>query len=89
VSLEFFPWRCDREILHESTLLTSTSLFTVFLNLLQVLDLRWGEPLLRLASDVSRGMAYLHGREYLDETDQNKMKRCILHRDLKVAFNRL
>jgi len=56
-------------------------------SLRQVLDLRWGEPLLRLASDVSRGMAYLHGREYLDETDQNKLKRCILHRDLKVATN--
>jgi hypothetical protein len=29
-------------------------------------------------------MAYLHGREYMDETDQNKLIRCILHRDLKV-----
>jgi len=34
-------------------------------------------------------MAYLHSREYIDEADQNKMKRCILHRDLKVALNRL
>ena len=29
------------------------------------LDLHWGEPLLRLARDVARGMAYLHGREYV------------------------
>jgi hypothetical protein len=53
-----------------------------------VLDLRWGEPLLRLACDVSRGMAYLHGREYLDEADANTLKRCILHRDLKVRDRR-
>jgi serine/threonine protein kinase len=46
------------------------------------LDLRWDEPLLRLATDIARGMAYLHGREYYDERDK-RLKRCILHRDLK------
>jgi hypothetical protein len=34
-------------------------------------------------------MAYLHGREYMDEADQNKMKRCVLHRDLKVVVYNL
>jgi serine/threonine protein kinase len=46
------------------------------------LDLHWGEPLLKLAMDVARGMIYLHGREYFDERDCEQ-KRCILHRDLK------
>jgi len=46
------------------------------------LDLHWGDPLLKLAMDVARGMIYLHGREYFDELDCEK-KRCILHRDLK------
>jgi serine/threonine protein kinase len=45
--------------------------------------LRWDEPLLRLATDVARGMAYLHGRSYFDESDDT-YKSCILHRDLKV-----
>ena len=46
------------------------------------LDLHWGDPLLKLAMDVARGMIYLHGREYFDERD-GEHKRCILHRDLK------
>jgi serine/threonine protein kinase len=41
--------------------------------------LRWDEQLLTLAQDVARGMAYLHGREYLDEVDGSK-RQCILHR---------
>jgi hypothetical protein len=41
--------------------------------------LRWDEQLLTLAQDVARGMAYLHGREYLDEADGSK-RQCILHR---------
>jgi len=45
-------------------------------------DLPWEDPLLRLAMDVARGMAYLHGREYFDELD-GEHKSCILHRDLK------
>jgi serine/threonine protein kinase len=45
-------------------------------------DLRWDEPLLRLATDIARGMQYLHGREYYDERERT-LKRCILHRDLK------
>jgi serine/threonine protein kinase len=47
-----------------------------------LLDLHWGDPLLKLAMDVARGMIYLHGREYFDERDQEH-KQCILHRDLK------
>ena len=46
------------------------------------LDLRWDDPLLKLAIDAARGMAYLHGREYFDERDEG-YKKCILHRDLK------
>jgi len=44
--------------------------------------LRWDEPLLRLACDVARGMAYLHGREFIDDFD-GRRKRGVLHRDLK------
>jgi len=32
--------------------------------------------------DLSRGMKYLHGRDYFDER-VNEHKKCILHRDLK------
>ena len=45
-------------------------------------QLRWDDPLLKLASDIARGMVYLHGREFFDE-QSNKQKSCILHRDLK------
>mmetsp|Transcript_74390 Transcript_74390/g.149753 ORF Transcript_74390/g.149753 Transcript_74390/m.149753 type:complete len:354 (-) Transcript_74390:246-1307(-) len=45
-------------------------------------DLSWDDPLLKLAMDLSRGMKYLHGRDYFDERD-NEHKKCILHRDLK------
>lgn len=44
--------------------------------------LKWDDPLLKLATDVARGMAYLHGKEWVDEADCVR-KRCILHRDLK------
>jgi serine/threonine protein kinase len=46
------------------------------------LVLTWNEPLLRLAADVARGMAYLHARAFFDEA-ANEHKRCIVHRDLK------
>jgi serine/threonine protein kinase len=46
------------------------------------IDLSWGEPLLRLATDLARGMSYLHGRKYFDEVE-GVFKECILHRDLK------
>ena len=41
--------------------------------------LRWDEQLLILAQDVCRGMVYLHGREYFDETDGSR-RQCIMHR---------
>ena len=44
--------------------------------------LTWVDPLLRLASDVARGMAYLHGRESVDELGKRK-RICVVHRDLK------
>jgi hypothetical protein len=47
-------------------------------------DLRWDEPLLRLATDIARGMLYLHEREYYDEA-AGETKRCVIHRDLKVG----
>jgi hypothetical protein len=31
------------------------------------LELRWEDPLLKLAADVARGMAYLNGRSFFDE----------------------
>jgi len=46
-------------------------------------NLEWNDPLLRLASDIARGMAYLHSRSYFDE-QARKMKSCILHR---LVFN--
>jgi len=46
-------------------------------------QLTWDEPLLRLATDVARGMAYLHGREFVDDAS-GEVKRGVLHRDLKV-----
>jgi len=51
-------------------------------DLLQTHDLRWEDPLLRLATDVARGMNYLHNRKYYDEREEDTV-RCILHRDLK------
>ena len=51
-------------------------------DLLQGPGLHWGTPLLRLATDVARGMQYLHSREWFDARDGSK-KHCILHRDLK------
>jgi hypothetical protein len=44
-------------------------------------NLAWNDPLLRLATDVARGMAYLHGRSYFDEQTR-ELKTCILHRYL-------
>lgn len=49
----------------------------------QGLDLSWSEPLLRLATDVARGLCYLHGRSFFDEVEK-KHKECVIHRDLKV-----
>ena len=45
-------------------------------------QLGWTDPLLRLAQDLARGMTYLHQRQYYDERD-GKVKKCIIHRDLK------
>ena len=42
-------------------------------------NLVWNDPLLRLASDIARGMAYLHSRSYFDEQALKQMH-CILHR---------
>lgn len=43
------------------------------------LNLAWNDPLLRLASDIARGMAYLHSRSFFDE-QAGKQMFCILHR---------
>jgi len=45
-------------------------------------SLTWNEPMLRLATDIARGMVYLHDREYYDEVSMTR-KKCIIHRDLK------
>eukprot|EP00615_Pteridomonas_danica_P006387 CAMPEP_0114340832 /NCGR_PEP_ID=MMETSP0101-20121206/8631_1 /TAXON_ID=38822 ORGANISM="Pteridomonas danica, Strain PT" /NCGR_SAMPLE_ID=MMETSP0101 /ASSEMBLY_ACC=CAM_ASM_000211 /LENGTH=419 /DNA_ID=CAMNT_0001474209 /DNA_START=3396 /DNA_END=4655 /DNA_ORIENTATION=+ len=44
--------------------------------------INWPDPLMKLITDIARGMAYLHNREYFDESRQTLMK-CIIHRDLK------
>ena len=45
-------------------------------------NFRWDAPLLQFFADVSRGMLYLHEREYFDEVAQRR-QRCVVHRDLK------
>jgi hypothetical protein len=47
--------------------------------------LRWDEQLLTLAQDICRGMVYLHGREYVDESDGSK-RSCIMHRSATMPF---
>ena len=51
-------------------------------DLLETPSLRWEDPLLKMAQDVSRGMVYLHGREFFDD-ETGALKQCIIHRDLK------
>jgi serine/threonine protein kinase len=46
--------------------------------------LRWQDPLLKIASDIARGMSYLHGSKS-NEANQKFDKPCILHRDLKSS----
>ena len=47
-------------------------------------DLEWNDPLLRLATDIARGMRFLHGRKYYDEV-KGEQQSTVLHRDLKVG----
>ena len=42
----------------------------------------WQEPLLGLAADIARGMAYLHAMQLYDQVD-DRVKSCVIHRDLK------
>lgn len=44
--------------------------------------LSWSDPLLKIALDAARGVAYLHGRDYWDDA-KGASARGILHRDLK------
>ena len=44
--------------------------------------LQWGDPLLRLAVDISKGMAFLHAKTFVDEAD-GVLKSKVVHRDLK------
>ena len=48
-------------------------------------DLEWNDPLLRLATDVARGMRYLHGRRICDAEKGEVLATGVLHRDLKVG----
>jgi serine/threonine protein kinase len=52
------------------------------LDLLQTKHLHWEDPLLRLATDIARGMNYLHNRKFYDEREEGTVN-CIIHRDLK------
>jgi len=45
-------------------------------------EFTWDEPLLRLATDVAKGMEYLHSRRFVDP-DEGVVRTCIMHRDLK------
>ena len=44
-------------------------------DVLQQKDLEWADPLLRLATDVARGMAYLHGMEVVHRTPTGRLER--------------
>ena len=45
---------------------------------------RWDDSILLLATDIARGMVYLHGRSYIDDIDGTR-RVGVLHRDLKVS----
>lgn len=45
-------------------------------------NMSWETPLLRLMTDVARGMSYLHNRKWFDEVT-GKVHDCVMHRDLK------
>jgi len=45
-------------------------------------ELSWQDPLLRMATDVARGMAYLHSKRWFDEA-AGRFRECVVHRDLK------
>ena len=47
-------------------------------------ELSWEEPLLRLSTDVARGMHHLHSHRFFDEESET-FKSCVLHRDIKPA----
>ena len=51
-------------------------------DLLQKPDLDWSDPLLKLATDVARGMRYLHMRRFYDE-ERGEEQSTVIHRDLK------
>ena len=53
-------------------------------DVLKTRDLEWNDPLLRLATDIARGMRFLHGRKYYDEV-KGEQQSTVLHRDLKVG----
>ena len=53
-------------------------------DVLKTRDLEWNDPLLRLATDVARGMRYLHGRRIFD-AEKGEELATVLHRDLKVG----
>ena len=48
----------------------------------ELVTLEWHEPLLKIAVDIARGLAYLHSRSYFDEVE-GELKSCIIHRDVK------
>ena len=45
----------------------------------RTVSLGWSEPLLRLATDVARGMGYMHSRSYTSEAT-GVLHSCVLHR---------
>lgn len=46
------------------------------------MHLAWQDPLLKLATDTAKGMAYLHGRRWYDELSDS-VQTTVIHRDLK------
>ena len=52
-------------------------------NVLKERAISWKDPLLRAATEIAKGMLYLHCHEFYDDSDM-QMKRGVVHRDLKV-----
>lgn len=45
----------------------------------------WHDPLLKMTTDIARGLAHMHSRRWFDEV-ANRIQETVIHRDLKVTL---